>query len=96
MPFPVLREAAAGSQHDPLLQCITVNVWSVGVVGLALPLVLLERLQRRARRAFDLQRRQQRQAGPSSEGELEPLSGLRWLCLASLLSWGTGILLALP
>lgn len=97
---PVLREATATAEGDPLQQCLAVNAWSMAVVGVALPLVVLHRLQRGARQAFEAQRRRGRRGragAPALQRGPEALSctHLRWLCVASLLAWAAASTLAL-
>lgn len=93
----MLWTATAAGEGNPLQQCLAVNAWSMGVLGVALPLIALERMQRRAHRAYELQRRQTRRgrASLSPTRDPEALASVRWLFLASVLAWAAGSTLAL-
>lgn len=97
VPSPALYLATAAGAHDPLHQCLAVNAWSIGVLGVAFPLIALDRLQRRAHRAYQLQQRQQRRgwAPVPPACDAEALESVRWLYLASVLAWAAGSTLAL-
>lgn len=72
---------------SPKHQCLAVNLWSLALFGAALPLLVLRRLEGRARAAFERQRRgrQPAQARPWEMQELEPGAGGDHTVLSSCL-----------
>ena len=65
---PATHGLALAAAGDPLQQCITVELWTLLWLGIALPLAALKALERRGRRLFE---RQQLQAagGASASGD---------------------------